>query len=47
MAENGVLEPEKMALIDRAAHYHGLRAHLQFVIWKLLDSNEIWLNPWE
>ena len=25
MAKNGVLEPEKMALIDRAAHYHGLR----------------------
>ena len=36
-----------MALIDRAAHYHGLRAHLQIVIWKLLDSNEIRLNPWE
>ena len=47
MAENGVLKPEKMAPTDRAAHYHGLRAHLQIVKWKLLDSNEIQLSPRE
>ena len=36
-----------MSPTDRAAHYHSFRAHLQIVTGKLLDSNEIQLNPWE
>ena len=47
MTENGVLEPEKMAPTDRTAYYHGLRAHLEIVTWKFLDSKEIQLDPWE
>ena len=47
MTENGVLEPEKMAPTDRTAYYRGLRAHLQIVTWKFLDSKEIQLNSWE
>ena len=47
MTENGVAEPEKIAPTDWAAHYHGLRAHLQIVTWKLLDSKEIQLDPRE
>ena len=31
MTENGVAVPEKIAPTDWAAHYHGLRAHLQIV----------------
>ena len=37
MTENVFVEPERWHL-DRAACYHGLRAHLQIVTWKLVDS---------
>ena len=47
MAENGLPEPKKMAPINRAAYYHGLRAHFQNVTWKFLDSKEIQLDPRE
>ena len=47
MTENGAMEPEKMALADRAGYYHGLRAHLQIITWNLLDSKEIQLDSWK
>ena len=34
-----------MTPTDRAAYYHDLRAHLQIVTWKFLDSKEIQLDP--
>ena len=36
-----------MTPTDRAAYYHGLRADLHIVMWKLLDSKEVKLDPWE
>ena len=47
MTEKGVTKPEKMSPTDKVANYHGLRAHLQIVTWKLLDSKEIQLDPRE
>ena len=47
IAENTVLEPEKNGPTDRAAYYHGHRAHPQIVIWKLLNIKEIQLDPQE
>ena len=47
MSEKGILEPEKMPPTDREAYFHGLRAHLQIVTWKLLDSKVIQLDPRE
>lgn len=48
MAEKGLVQPEKLPPTDRAAFFHGLRAHLQIVTWKLLsETNEINLEPTE
>ena len=49
MTENGVAEPEKMASTHRAAYYPGLRTHHHIIMWKLLDSKGIQLDPreWE
>ena len=44
MVCKGVLEPEKMPPTERAAYFHGLRAHLQIITWKLLDD-EFQLKP--
>ena len=38
MVCNGVIEPEKLQPRDEAAKYHGFRAHLQVVEWKMLDQ---------
>ena len=38
MVCNGVIEPEKLQPTDEAAKYHGFRAHLQVVEWKMLDQ---------
>ena len=35
----GMLEPEKLPPSERAAHYHGLRVHLQVIEWKVLDAS--------
>ena len=37
------LDPQKLPSIERAAHYHSLRVHLQVIIWKKLSNND--LNP--
>ena len=47
IAENTVLEPEKNGPTDRAAYYHGHRAHPEIVVWKLLNIKEIQLDPRE
>lgn len=47
MVTKGVLQPEKMPPTDRAAYFHGLRAHLQIVTWKLLNATEVVLDPKE
>ena len=39
MVSKGMLEPEKMPPTQRAAYFHGLRAHLQIVTWKLLGCS--------
>ena len=38
-----------MAPTDRAPYYHGLRVHLQIVIWKMLGDSDLELNldDWE
>ena len=35
----GTLEPEKLPPSERAAHYHGLRVHLQVIEWKVFDAS--------
>lgn len=45
MISKGVLQPEKMPPTERSAYYHGLRAHYQIVVWKLLNNDEVTLNP--
>ena len=45
MVSNGMLEPEKMPPTQRAAYFHGLRAHLQIVTWKLLDTADFQSKP--
>ena len=38
MVCRGVLQPEKLPPTERAAHYHGLRVHLQVIEWTMLDE---------
>ena len=45
MVSKGMLEPEKMPPTQRAAYFHGHRAHLQIVTWKLLDTADFQLKP--
>ena len=45
MACKGSFEPAKLPPTERAVYYHGLRVHLQIVIWKLLDDGSIELKP--
>ena len=45
MASKGILQPEKMPPTNSAAYYHGLRAHLQIITWKLLDTTDFYLKP--
>ena len=33
-----------MAPTDRAPYYHGLRVHLQIVIWKMLGDSDVELK---
>ena len=40
----GVLQPEKMPPINRAAFFHGLRAHHQIVIWKMVNDKNVILG---
>ena len=46
MVCKGVIEPEKLPPTERAAHYHGLRVHLQVIEWKILDETSN-LDPME
>ena len=45
MCYKGKVEPERMPPTERAAFFHGLRVHLQIVAWKMLEDNEVQLNP--
>ena len=45
MMSKGVLQPEKMPPTNRAAFFHGLRAHHQIVIWKILNDKDVILDP--
>ena len=45
MISKGVLQPEKMPPTNRAAFFHGLRAHHQIVIWKMLNDKNVILDP--
>ena len=47
MMSKGVLQPEKMPPTDRAAFFHGLRAHYQIVVWKMLNDADVILDPKE
>lgn len=47
MMSEGVLQPEKMPPTDRAAFFHGLRAHYQIVVWKMLNDADVILDPKE
>ena len=41
MACRGCISPEKLPPSERAAHYHGLRVHLQVVQWSLSEIYEL------
>ena len=45
MMSKGVLQPEKMPPTNRAAFLHGLRAHHQIVIWKMLNDKDAIFDP--
>jgi hypothetical protein len=47
MMSKGVLQPEKMPPTNRAAFFHGLRAHYQIVVWKMLNDTNVILDPKE
>ena len=48
MSAKGVIQPEKLPPTDRAAYFHGLRAHYQIVSWKQLQNcHELSLDPKE
>ena len=40
-----VIQPEKMPPTNRAAFFHGLKAHYQIVVWKMLNDTSMILNP--
>ena len=44
MTCRGVILPEKLPPTERAAHFHGLRAHYQIMDWSLLDK-DLETNP--
>ena len=46
MACKGSFDPAKMPPTERSVHYHGLRVHLQVVLWKVLDD-DLEQNPEE
>ena len=39
------LDPQNLLPTERAAYYHGLRVHLQIIIWKRLSNRHNDLNP--
>ena len=47
MVYKGQVDPEHLPPSPRAAHFHGLRAHLQIITWKLLDDDHLKLKPEE
>ena len=47
MVYKGQVDPERLPPSPRAAHFHGLRAHLQIITWKLLDDDHLKLKPEE
>ena len=44
MTCRGVILPEKLPPTERAAHFHGLRAHYKIMDWSLLDE-DLETNP--
>ena len=38
MAYKGIIAPEKLPSSQRAAYFHGLRAHYQVMCWSMLDE---------
>ena len=46
LACKGMISPEKLPPTERAAYYHGLRAHHQIILWSLLDDFEIRATDW-
>ena len=40
MACKGVIEPANMPPTERAAYFHGLRAHYQIMCWSLIKDGE-------
>jgi len=46
MASNSMsLDPQKLPPTERAAYYHGVRVHLQIILWKTLANSCDDLDP--
>lgn len=46
MVYQGLILPEKLPPTERAAYFHGLRAHYQIIKWSLIDDFEIAAVDW-
>lgn len=41
-----MISPEKLPPTERAAYFHGLRAHYQVMLWSLIDDFELDAIDW-
>ena len=46
MAKSNKVVPQRLPPMERAAHYHSLRVHLQVVRWTVLSNDMLQANEW-